>query len=331
MKVFNGGERGTIIILVAAAMTALLASLALVVDVGHTAVQKSRLQKALDAAALAGARFLPDDPEAARARAVEYAAYNGVELEAGDVSFSDGNLKIICSKERPVDLFFGPALGIDSWSIRARSAARVGAVKSAGGYPVLPLGILDQELAFGQLYTLKYGGGMGTQGWYGALDITRNPAQFPDPGAEHRTIPGGTGARDYEDNLGRGVSFNLKVGDRLYEKTGNMSGPTRDGLEERLKACPVHGASCWSSPPDWRTSSSDCARFVIIPVLRYLNPRGNEPDFEIVGFAAFFIEGQPGSGNDCVINGRFLKTTLSLECDPAAGTGYGLTGVKLTD
>ncbi len=323
-------QRGSIVVLVAAALTALLVSAALVVDVGFAAVRKSQLQKALDAAALAGARFLPDDPQAAVETAVEYAEYNGVVLAKEDVSVTDANTKITCTKSTDVNLFFGPAVGVERWRIGARATARVGAVKGAGGYAVLPLGILDQELVFGQPYTLKYGGGSGEQGWYGALDITRTPP-FPDPGAANRVIPGGGGASDYRDSLSAGVSFELKVGDRLYEESGNMSGPTRQGLEERLRNCPVHGASCWTNTPDWRTAGDRCARFVIIPVLRALNPRGNEPDYVIAGFAAFYIEGQPGSGNDCAISGRFIRITLPLDSDPAAGAGYGLTGVKLTE
>jgi len=323
-------QRGSIIVLVAAALTALLVSAALVVDVGFAAVRKSQLQKALDAAALAGVRFLPGDPQAAVSAALEYAAYNGVDLTEGDVSITEGNTKITCAKSADVNLFFGPALGVERWRISARAAARIGAVKSAGGYGVLPLGILDQELVFGQRYTLKLGGGSGVQGWYGALDITRNHP-FPDPNASNRTIPGGSGANDYRANLSEGVPFNLKIGDKLYEEQGNMSGPTRQGLKNRLKNCPVHGASCWSSTPEWCAADANCARFVIIPVLGELNRRGNEPDYEIAGFAAFYIEGQPGSGNDCKITGRFIRTTLPLDSDPAAGVGYGLTGAKLTE
>lgn len=331
---FNASQnqRGSVIVLVAVALTALLVSAALVVDVGYAAVRKSQLQKALDAAVLAGARFLPDHPQAAVSTAVEYAAYNGVELAEDDVSISGGNTAITCIKSTDVNLFFGPALGVERWRLAARATARIGAVKSAGGYGVVPLGILDQELVFGQQYTLKYGGGGGTQGWYEALSITRNPAQFPDPDLTGRTVEKGKAAPDYSDNLGSGILFNLKVGDRLYRESGNMSGPTRKGLEERLKSCPVHGASCWTNTPDWRLVDVNCARFVIVPVLRIINDlNGSGPHFVIAGFAAFYIEGQPDSGNDCQITGRFIRTTLPFDSDPAAGMGYGLTGVKLTE
>lgn len=51
-------ESGSTIIIIALAMTALLGLTALVVDVGYLYIERSRLQNAADAAALAGARDL---------------------------------------------------------------------------------------------------------------------------------------------------------------------------------------------------------------------------------------------------------------------------------
>jgi hypothetical protein len=50
-------------------------------------------------------------------------------------------------------------------------------------------------------------------------------------------------------------------------------------------------------------------------------------EVEITGFAAFFLDGVGGSGNDNYVLGRFVKMVVSGES--GGGTDYGAYAVKL--
>ncbi len=72
-------ESGQSLIIVAGAIIALMAIIGLAVDLGLVYVERVRLARAMDAAALAGAQELPAE-EAAHRRALEYLASNGFSV-----------------------------------------------------------------------------------------------------------------------------------------------------------------------------------------------------------------------------------------------------------
>jgi hypothetical protein len=67
----------------------------------------------------------------------------------------------------------------------------------------------------------------------------------------------------------------------------------------------------------------DCPRVMIVPMVRPVS----SGEVEITGFAAFFLEGVGGSGNDNYVLGRFVKMVVSGES--GGGTDYGAYAVKL--
>jgi hypothetical protein len=80
---WGDGQRGQSLIIVAFLIVALLAAVGLAVDLGLMYVEKVRLGRAVDAAALAGAQELPDEA-AAYDRMVEYLHLNGYDENAED-------------------------------------------------------------------------------------------------------------------------------------------------------------------------------------------------------------------------------------------------------
>ncbi|MDD2421241.1 MAG: pilus assembly protein TadG-related protein [Heliobacteriaceae bacterium] len=323
-------EKGTVIVLVALLLISLVVVVALVVDVGHAYVKKAELKNALDAAALAGAQFLPDETAAA-AKAVDYAGLNGVTLanNGTDIKFTRDAIgkayRIDCQAALTVPLYFGPAVGVNEWQVKALSRAHVGAAKKVGGYGALPFAILEQDFSPGGLYTLKNDDKIPSPGggWFGALDITRNPGDVS--GGEDRDIPEAHGGNRYKDNVIGGLNFDLKIGDNLSLEPGNMVGPTDQGMQARIESCPLHGAGCWSGPPAYVEADPRCARFVVIPVVV---ETGGRPQFDIVAFASFYVEGQPAGGQ---VDARFINVNLSVDADVSEDSfpAYGLTGVKL--
>lgn len=96
-------DRGSTLVIVALAMTALLSIVALAIDVGMLYTARGEAQRVADAAALAGAgSFIvaPDDGERARRTAVEYAARNDVRLENVALAPQDVEIDVAAHRVR---------------------------------------------------------------------------------------------------------------------------------------------------------------------------------------------------------------------------------------
>src|SRR3954447_1538868 len=78
-------ERGQAFVLAAVAMVMCFGMAALVLDVGNWFHDKRRLQGTADAAALAGAQQLPDDPSGAKSQALNYANQNGGDVAGANI------------------------------------------------------------------------------------------------------------------------------------------------------------------------------------------------------------------------------------------------------
>jgi len=121
-------ERGAVLIMVALAMLVLLALVGLVVDGGLAYLVKARLNAAVDSAALAGARAIPEgttkdtQAAAARAAAADFFAANipdnyllsSPKLLSTEVSFDTGRVTIDVRAEAPMKVSFMRVLGFSS-------------------------------------------------------------------------------------------------------------------------------------------------------------------------------------------------------------------------
>jgi hypothetical protein len=118
-----GCEQGASMVIVALSMAALLGVSALVIDIGALNIEKSRLQNALDAAALAGAQSLPDE-SAALTAAQTYFAGNGCDSGGLSVSFPDSET-IRCAGTASVQTAFAMVFGIDTASTQELHATAI--------------------------------------------------------------------------------------------------------------------------------------------------------------------------------------------------------------
>ncbi len=130
MKITNiiKNEKGSTIVLVTVMMTALIAMMGVVADVGYAFLEKQEIQNAVDAAALAGAQELPDISKAS-AKASELAQQNNLEQSAIQISFEDSNRKIVVESTKNIKFSFVSVLNIFNSHVGARAAA----VISSGG------------------------------------------------------------------------------------------------------------------------------------------------------------------------------------------------------
>jgi Flp pilus assembly protein TadG len=126
-----GDECGQVVAVTTLGMLALLGIAALVLDIGHLAAERRQLQSAVDGAALAAARYLPDSEALALDAAEEYLTRNGVDLAAAEVTVSltpqyggDPD-RFGVTVGREVDLWFGPVVGLFFGNVTADAAAEV--------------------------------------------------------------------------------------------------------------------------------------------------------------------------------------------------------------
>jgi len=110
------------------------------------------------------------------------------------------------------------------------------------------------------------------------------------------------------------------IGQLVEKEMGNKSGPTEQGVGDRIAAC-TRTPSCTANDYE-----PDCPRLVWVPVVQEVDNK----TVRVVGFAAFFLQRVDGSGNDNNVWATFIKETISAEIDSGAAD-YGLYGAKLTN
>lgn len=319
-------EDGNIAVIVALGMVVLLGFSAFVLDLGVVYNQSSKLQNALDSAALAAAQKLPAENTtslawlATKDQAIKFADLNKYTITSDDIEpvYKDNlptgqivGVKI--TKGLEVDYNFARVLGINSGTVTRSATA---GLKPAGGIRgAIPLAITDDSLsqAIAQNavtdLTIKSSSNaedMGidctdVSGWFGAL-------QFD-----------GTGASVYSDLLAYGYSGNLYIGQILNMENGNMSGPTLEGFTIRYDSC-NHGCTANDFEPD-------CPRLVYIPVVDIIS----NSQVKIVSFAAFFLEECGGNGNNSYILATYIDHAVLPDSAPgASGKDYGVYVTKLS-
>jgi len=318
-------QSGSVAVITAMSMVVLLGFSALVVDLGVSYNEASKLQNALDSAVLAATRELPAENQAsagwsvAKNEAILFAAANNIVLSPNELEpvYQDNiatssiiGIRVVKSIE--VDYKFARVLGINAGTVTRTAAARLtpaGAITGA-----IPLSIsassLDAAIAADAVtgLTIKCSSNAndigidctGESGWFGALRFD------------------GSGASVYSDLIANGYSGVLRVGQVLDMENGNMSGPTMDGFTTRYDAC-TDGCTAGSYEPG-------CPKLVYIPVVEVLSNN----QVKIVSFAAFFLLECGGSGNQSYIKATYMKdTVLTASASGAVGQDFGVYVSKL--
>ncbi len=323
-------ESGQTAVIFALALVALIGFLALVFDIGVMAYERRDAQNAADAAALAGARMLPDDPDAAIADATTYATENGVsadEISAITVSSTDvANDTITVTLARDVGFTFAPVIDLFGGTVNVTAAAHTGGV--VGVALLAPLAVeqsVFDGLSQGDSAVLKYNATGSSNGNF-------LPLTLDSPGSE-----------EYGENLMEGSEQWLcAVGSEtpgcvssVQTQTGNMVGKTRDSLDwifentseecdtyEEVFSPSIGDPSRYSIEPSCNKFTNPTAasyQLVLVPVINGLCS-GN-CTVTVLEFAMFFIESYTcsggGQGNSCDLNGSYVQANANVS---------GLTG-----
>jgi Flp pilus assembly protein TadG len=213
LRRLNREQRGQTILVFTLMFVALLGFTAMVTDAGVVYWNRRILQNAVDAAALAGASQLPDDPAGAIAKASTYASYNG--LASGELitdcnaeptfcvhvtkTYSDDDTLVV-SARRHVDFGLRYIIGAGNTDVVATSAAIV-SVQNPGN--IAPWAISLQQ-----------------------LNTAASDGSTPTPCADAYT------------------ECSLKVG-ALLQSGGNFQAIQWDQATPGAGACPGGGSTCY--------------------------------------------------------------------------------------
>lgn len=159
-------EEGQAMVLAALMMVVLLGFAAFAVDFGYVSVQKTDLQNAADAAALAGVVDLPSTANAV-GTAVAFAKSNGMDITANNVThntdkvvitpLSGNRLEVVCTRQ--VDYFFAVVLGFETTTVSARAVAQKDPTAWSG--EALPFVNTNIRYTNGMLFDIRDKGGSG--------------------------------------------------------------------------------------------------------------------------------------------------------------------------
>ena len=319
-------EFGQGLVLGALAMVATLGFTAMAVDVGLFLHERRDLQKAADAAALAGAAELPESAGYAEASVLEWADKNGIDTAGGELEsieitatyVPDDTVRVRVARETP--FLFGRVLGLTSDTMRATAVARVGSPTIATNAMPWALRESWREAAeaegFGYPVVLMESEHGGASGAFGGL-----------------CFEGHCGADDYREAIQNGAEVDLT---NFYEMApGVMPGPTGQGMDYRLdntvdecdtfeEVFQLIGEEEWAFTSNicnpWADEGSGSLRVVLAPVIEdyyYDECGGASCTVELSGFAMLFLEDpsmcvSPEHPQEPLVCGRFVRASFDI-------------------
>jgi len=349
-------ESGQVMLLFVLLIPILAGMTGMSVDLGSYAGDRRKLQNAADSIALAAAQQLPD-AASAQTIATSYANKNNIDPSRVTVTVTGGNVapKVSVSITRPHNFAFLRMLGVTSTNVSAKAAAVK--VSFGGSSGIVPWAVTQATVdgAGSNAVTMKYDATGQNTGNFGAMRID------------------GAGAATYTTDVTYGSnSFVCAItaphcvagacpgayptvcaetapscdGPECTPETGNMVGPTRNGVDYRM----THTSSTCDSLDDafpkgtdgarhlapacnpWTTGPGACAtttsmcsrRVIIIPVVDTFGNGASTPT-TIQRFALLFLKGYEGTctGNSCDIDAWFVKADITTNAlagsyDPTA-------------
>jgi Flp pilus assembly protein TadG len=301
--------RGQIVVLVSLVLPVLLGAIALGTDVAIFYFNWAQLQKAADAAVIAGANYLPSNPSLAQQTTDQYAEMNGIaSSEIVATTVASDNLSIQIQAKRTVPYYFARVLGLSTGAVAVKATAGLQASNSASG--LVPIGLqYNTPLTTYQTVTLKLAPAQGSVG----------PGNW-EPLAMGYTPNADPGGANYKANLENGYDSTINIGDQIYTETGNLVGPTQQGINYRLS----QGSTTDSGGTATNHTLND-PRVIEIPLVNFSDINGSS-QVPVMGFAELWISSVDGAGN---ITAEFINQVSAQNTPSSSAPQYGAFSVVL--
>ncbi len=292
-------QRGAVLPTVAIGMLAFIAISGLTLDMGHAYVNKTRLQNAVDAAALDAAKVLDDTDNTGLATAAALTMFTlnangagnaelGSALGAGDVTvvteFSDTLNPFAPGGANPdyvrvsvnsfvLQSWFIRVLGFNTKTVAASAVAGPSPTLVQEACDVAPMMVCEKTAGaggfygydMGELQVLKTGAGVDFTAGTGGFQLIR--------------LGGGQGGAAVREGMAGDYAGCVSNDNNIPTEPGNTIGPVFQGLNCRFGACggPLSGQQA-AYPPDVIVSE-------VVPPLEYI-PSGT---FDANGNEIFWI------------------------------------------
>ncbi|PLS06926.1 TadE/TadG family type IV pilus assembly protein [Neobacillus cucumis] len=296
-------ESGAAIVIAAIFMVALLCFTALAIDGGRVYLEKAKLQKALDAAVLAGAQGLRISDSQARSIANDVSEKNG--YTESNISITSDSIKatkqIIATKQVTVPMTFAKVIGFSNVTVGASAKAMIAPLKKAGG--IAPIAIEKKDVPSATIINCGASNPGSQSGNCGYLRID------------------GTGATDLGEAIKNGLTY--EVGTPVTTETGQNTGPVGSAIDFLINSDAAK-PNCQS--PD--TADHSCKRVITIVVIDTWDGVKGHDNVNVIGFASYWID----KYEDKKLYGKFIKMVSPGEIGSSTEIGdYQLYGVKLVE
>ncbi len=311
-KIFKD-QRGSVLIIIAGAMAALIGFTALVTDIGLITTNRQRLINTMDAAALAGGLSLPDNPSEAVSVARDYALNNNyISLGYSDpeITVSSDKTSVTVSGNKDVNLAFAKIFGFYSKTVSATATAQrqyLTSVKGAVPFTVEHAAVAPGTVNPGDSRTFVFdkNGEMGP-GNFGLL-----------------AFGGLTGGNILTQNIANGSTTPIYVDTIEATEPGVKEAAVVDGINLRLAG---HFGCTYEN-----YCSPACPKIITIPVYdKTRSDISGRSEVYIIGFASFFLDNYPVQVIDdkVTITGRYIETLSEGSASPTQ-TNYGVSTIRL--
>jgi hypothetical protein len=344
MKPHSKFTRGQTAVLLTLVLATLLGALSLGTDVMMIYYHWMQLQKAADAAALAGASQLPTNaPQAPDALpgcassplttrvACNYAVTNGAKPSEVTVNVPAVNppksvpagaqtIQVILNRV-DIPIYFLRVLGREQpYSAVASATAALTPINSVhnGLFPAgMPPNPNNQTLSYGTQFQLTDKYSPGNWGW---LDIPPNFVGGPDPGSAQKS----GGAQQLETNIVNGCTCDMGTGDWLYTKPGESWGPVRNAVA-------THQSNGTTVPPEG-SLTGDEPQLVLVPVVDWsTSSPGSASPVKILGFAEVWLVSFTKVGTSQLLTVQFVQWVDDIHGSGGGGTDYGAYKIHLVE
>lgn len=345
----NRRQRGMTLAMVAISLTALLALAALAIDMGMLYTARTSAQHSADAAALAGAYTFMNpinaQPDAARTAAKNIGDRNPIlgtlpTLVDGNIDVDTSNQRVTVRVPRVgangIPMYFSSVLGRTKSDVMATATAECSKV-GAGARCLKPIYIPNTILSTKPISTACSGKEtlFAADGSITSFALSKvgqqynirpsNPQNALQP-SQFFSLDFGSGANTYRCTLGQCLSdcdINTEVvrcGQSYPLKTGNMVGPTRQGVADLTGPTP----DIWVAAGQYRHDDGNVydtsSQLVVAPVwdncTQNISPGYHGQQVRIIGFVELFVDGMSGSD----VKAHFVKPTA---CSTGGGAGQG--------
>jgi len=268
-----GRQRGAVIVLVAVGIAALILCAALALEVGHTTLNKTRLQNSVDAAALAAAKALDNTGDTTLATAEALQAFGSNASAAGNselnTSYAGGSGDIQVTVEYSSTLppftpgsITGPYVRVTATGFTLPAwLATVGGIteKTVAATAVAGPRTLTVGSTVCNIAPMMVCGTPGARTLWGYTLNSPQVLKKSTPGGQSQVGPGnfqliqlgGSGAAIVRENMAGSYSTCLAGGTTIQTQTGNEAGPVAQGLNTRFGQYtgPMNGQQ-GTYPPD---------------------------------------------------------------------------------